>query len=198
MVLKSNKKGQAAIEFLMTYGWMLLVVLIVGALIFSFINFGSLLPNSLNLNNKLKGAPSDSIVFSKDYTNDDEKNEVLVVFTYIGDKQSQISSEGNIITTNLGNECHSYNLTNVGTKVSVGCASSESYSSIEGGASCLDAETTFLNGQKGILRFQCADTPGSNLIKGSTVEGDILIKVKNPETGLEIPSTGDLRLSIGQ
>ena len=43
--INNNKKGQAAIEFLMTYGWMLLVVLIVGALIFSFVDFGSLLPN---------------------------------------------------------------------------------------------------------------------------------------------------------
>jgi len=52
--IKNNKKGQAAIEFLMTYGWMLLVVLIVGALIFSFVDFGSLLPNKIDLNNNLK------------------------------------------------------------------------------------------------------------------------------------------------
>jgi len=49
-----QKKGQAVIEFLMTYGWMLLVVLIVGALIFSFVDFGSLLPNKLDLSNNTK------------------------------------------------------------------------------------------------------------------------------------------------
>ena len=74
MVFNKNKGGQAAIEFLMTYGWMLLVVLIVGALIFSFVDFGSLLPNKIELNN---------IEFIKEYGADSRK---IGADLYIDDK----------------------------------------------------------------------------------------------------------------
>jgi len=60
----------------MTYGWMLLVVLIVGALIFSFIDFGALLPNKLDLTGNIRADSSQLLATSG---ND---NTVNVVFTY--------------------------------------------------------------------------------------------------------------------
>jgi hypothetical protein len=49
-----NKKGQAAMEFLMTYGWAILVVLIaIGALAyFGVLNPGKYLPNSCTISNQ--------------------------------------------------------------------------------------------------------------------------------------------------
>jgi hypothetical protein len=50
-----NKKGQAAMEFLMTYGWAILVVLIaIGALAyFGVLNPGKYLPNSCTISNQI-------------------------------------------------------------------------------------------------------------------------------------------------
>jgi hypothetical protein len=50
-----NKKGQAAMEFLMTYGWAILVVLIaIGALAyFGVLNPGKYLPSSCTISNQI-------------------------------------------------------------------------------------------------------------------------------------------------
>ncbi len=97
--INNNKKGQAAIEFLMTYGWMLLVVLIVGALIFSFVDFGSLLPNKVELSNNLRADPTGSVAYSKDAASTTAKNMVTVSFRYNGVKRVTIdgNSSGRII-----------------------------------------------------------------------------------------------------
>ncbi|HLC72256.1 MAG TPA: hypothetical protein VJH37_01620 [Candidatus Nanoarchaeia archaeon] len=64
-----QKKGQAAMEFLMTYGWALLVVLIaIGALaFFGVLNPSKFLPNSCTLTpgfacNDFKAAASDDVI----------------------------------------------------------------------------------------------------------------------------------------
>ncbi|MCA9460473.1 MAG: hypothetical protein KC550_08055, partial [Nanoarchaeota archaeon] len=89
MVFNKNNKGQAAIEFLMTYGWMLLVVLIVGALIFSFVDFGTLLPNKLDLSNDLRGVATEMTAYSNDFATP-KNNTITGVFAYNGAQKISI------------------------------------------------------------------------------------------------------------
>jgi hypothetical protein len=169
---KNTKKGQAAIEFLMTYGWMLLVVLIVGALIFSFVDFSSLLPNKLDLSNNLRGSPTESIASSTGI--------VQVVFTYTGASQVVIGGINGSITRTVGGSCTMTQITN---KDVTGV----------GATSTTGAPVTFLNGQLGIAEFTC-----TNLLKGDALDGTIRIDVVNPRTGLKVPSSGPIRLAIAQ
>ena len=176
--INNNKKGQAAIEFLMTYGWMLLVVLIVGALIFSFVDFGSLLPNKVELSNNLRADPTGSVAYSKDAAAPNT-NQVTVSFRYNGVKRVTIdgSTAGRIIREAGSGTCTSINITNSDT-----LESSDNASSV-----------TFLNGHTGYMKFDCTSTP---LLNGDNLVGTIQIDVADTKTGLKIPSSGPIRLQI--
>ncbi len=210
MMFKKNKTGQAAIEFLMTYGWMLLVVLIVGALIFSFVDFGSLLPNKLDLSNNLRGDPTGSIAY--DSKASVLPNQVMVVFRYNGAKRAIISPKDAIIKSELGDTCYAVKLTNLNTGANV------NVSDIDIGTKTYSFDTTaidtpFLNGHDGLMVFDCNSDDSAisgvytvpageyhgvqgGLLSGDTVVGTISIPVSDPKTSLEIPSTGSIRLSV--
>jgi len=178
MVLNKNKKGQAAIEFLMTYGWMLLVVLIVGALIFSFVDFGSLLPNKVELNNNLRASATESFAWSKDAAA--ENNTAIIVFTYNGAKRVEISGLGHQIQKSDGSSpCNSSFVVNSDTDVNSTTATG----------------VVFLNGQTGYMKIKC-NTTDNALILGDVLEGKITINVESIKTGLKTPSVGPIRLSI--
>lgn len=210
MVFKRNKSGQAAIEFLMTYGWMLLVVLIVGALIFSFVDFGSLLPAKLDLSNNLRGDPTGSIAYSATSTTSSDQNQVKVVFRYNGARKAVISPKDATIKTELGSTCYGIQLQNLDTKANVN-ASSIDVGTLVYTFSTSSKDTPFLNGHDGLMTFDCNDnstggngvtyTGGSHgvtggLLAGDTISGTISIPVKDPKTSLAIPSTGSIRLSV--
>jgi len=176
MGLNKNKKGQAAIEFLMTYGWMLLVVLIVGALIFSFVDFGSLLPNRLELSNNLRGSATESTAMAGS-----ADGNLIVVFTYNGAKRAEIAGDGfSVARDDSATGCTPINITNVDTG-----ADATSTAPV--------GKVTFLNGQTGVLRMKCATPP---LIAGDVLEGQITINVTSIKTKLSIPSKGAVRLAI--
>lgn len=180
MVFIKNKRGQAAIEFLMTYGWMLLVVLIVGALIFSFVDFGSLLPNKVDLNNNLRGSATDSAAYEAGGEIDSSYSDanVVVVFTYNGAKRVEIGPEDAHIfpdSTSIPS-CNSTVIMNSDTTTETDVSGDT---------------VPFLNGQTGYFLFECTD-----LIKGDVLEGRVQIDVKSISTGLKIPSSGPLRLTI--
>lgn len=174
-----NKKGQAAIEFLMTYGWMLLVVLIVGALIFSFVDFGALLPNKVELSNNLRADSTGSVAYS---SNGLEANQVKIVFGYNGAKRAMIGPEGAKIETELGDVCNATSLMNLDTDDAVdGTPGNDT--------------TAFLNGHDGLMNFDCDIIP-SGLLAGDNLIGDITIYVTDPKSKLLIPSSGSIRLQI--
>jgi len=180
MVLK-NKKGQAAIEFLMTYGWMLLVVLIVGALIFSFVDFGSLLPNRLDLNNNLRADATQMVASAG-------SSRVSIVFSYVGSRASQINASLAKLKSDLNFECKETGtedviVTNLDTNG-------------EGNSSGPIQNVKFINGQLGLIVFTCPSN--SNLINGDTLEGTITIPVENIRTGLQVTSRGRLRITIDE
>ncbi len=177
MVYSKNKRGQAAIEFLMTYGWMLLVVLIVGALIFSFVDFGSLLPNKVDLSNNLQGDPTRSIA----YNNDDPTNGdlVKVVFKYTGSKRATIDPALSKVVTELKDTCTGTNVTNVDT----------------GNSGLTGTDVPFLNSQEGIMTFDCS-TITEGLLPGDSLVGKVSITTADPKTGIDIPNSGAIRLQI--
>lgn len=218
MVFNNKKQGQAAIEFLMTYGWMLLVVLIVGALIFSFVDFGALLPKKVDLGNNLKGDGEGSLAYAFDSSLTDKQDEVDIVFTYIGSTQARINYTAGRITTDLGENCYSYRIENVDTGEINGCdANSVDCDKATADAAQGTAAATFINGQTGIMTFICSQagsgTPASivedgtyagtntpdlvrGLIDGDVLEGNIEIRVTNPRTNLDVISQGDIRITI--
>jgi len=207
MVFKNRRQGQAAIEFLMTYGWMLLVVLIVGALIFSFVDFGSLLPNKLDLSNNLRGDPTGSLARASN-------GDVKVVFRYNGAKRALIGPGSAMIKTELGETCYAVLLENLNTGGNVTVDTIDTtttpptYTYV--GSS---KEIAFLNGHDGIMTYDCkADNSGivsiggtsyngvhgvaDGLLVGDSLIGTVSIPVKDPKTKLEIPSSGSIRLQI--
>ena len=175
MEFKKKKKGQAAIEFLMTYGWMLLVVLIVGALIFSFVDFSSLLPNRLELTNMLRGDPAGSVVLAQTKT-------MELVVTNIGGRRILLNATAAYVKTDLNTYCVGVSARNVDTGNS-------------------DPQAlTLLNGQTAVVTFNCSDggTYGNppTLYKGDVIQGSVTFQVKDPKTGIIVPVEGILRLKI--
>jgi hypothetical protein len=179
---KGTRKGQAAIEFLMTYGWMLLVVLIVGALIFSFVDFGGLLPNKVELSNSLRGDQTGSVAYSKDTP--PNNNQVKILFKYTGAKRSLIPIDNAKIVTELGDQCNATEIKNLDTGDLVNTTTTIRKISI-------------INSQEALATFDCSVVnSNTGLIKGDSLVGKITIYVENPKAQTEVPSSGSLRLQI--
>lgn len=181
MVFKNKKKGQAAIEFLMTYGWMLLVVLIVGALIFSFVDFGSLLPNKLDLSQGFR-ADASQILPSADTSS------VKVLLNYVGTSAATVDTRDVRFSPSVGVNCDdsttdgSVYIENLNTG-NIGNSSNSGNEVIN-----------FINGQEAIITFNCPSS--NNMIEGDVIEAQIEIPVENPKTKFVIKSKGNLRATI--
>ena len=175
MIKRSRgREGQAAVEFLMTYGWMLLVVLIVSALILTFFDFGNLLPNRLELSGIIQGDSTQVVANS-------EENTIQFVFTYIGPKAITIDLGDITVKSNIEtNACANLNLTNTRT----GAFDQNSTNSAD--------SIQFINGQKGLVKVDCAN----QLIENDVFEGKVEIKTKDSETKLEIPIKGRIRVRV--
>ena len=166
-----KKKSQAAIEFLMTYGWMLLVVLIVGALIFSFVDFGGLLPSQVDVSPPLRG---ESVLVSADSTS----GEVQFIVTYINAKGSTIAFEDAELLPDLSTtNCDISSLRNVDTTAV---------------ADAVGEKINVINGHKVNVKFNC----GSDLISGDVFEGEAKFKVIDTQTSFESTSRGRIRVSV--
>ncbi len=173
MDMRKNNRGQAAIEFLMTYGWMLLVVLIVGALIFSFVDFGSLLPNKLDLTNSFRG-DAQRLVASAN------SDQLQFVVRYVGARANQIdlNTSPPTFTAIGGKSCAFGNVTDASGVALDGTGPVTSVS--------------FVNGQESVFTFQC-----TNLIESDVLEGDLTIKYSDPRTSaLTLVSSGNIRVTI--
>lgn len=193
LYLKRNKKGQAAIEFLMTYGWMLLVVLIVGALIFSFVDFGQLLPNTLELSNNLRGEATQIQATAT-------TNHVLLTISYNGNDRVQINSTdatGNFIQDPITGTCGIGWIKNIDTDTSAGAAAS-TYG-IPNGATHNSgtANVVFLRGQEGLVEFNCTPATG-NLFANDVFDGNIRLTMTNARTEVPIRSEGNIRFSVSE
>lgn len=181
MIIKKNKQGQAAIEFLMTYGWMLLVVLIVGALIFSFVDFGSLLPNKFDIKSpNIQPIVGDSFVTAD--------GDVLLAFKYNG--VNPITFKLSSITNTTG----VFNLTyNFGDD---SCTNVVLIHNADSGAADINNSGTekkirFRNGHSGYIKFKnCL-----HFDQVDVVEGSIKLTFESTQTGSETPVYGSVRFA---
>lgn len=178
---KTNRKAQAAIEFLMTYGWMLLVVLIVGALIFSFVDFGNLLPSTVDFSSSsIQGDPQASNAYGEDFGA--ESHYVFLAFSYTGNNRAVINASMLNMTDAISETgCDVVLVQNDDT-----------------GANQATADVPFINGQRGTITFDCsAANGGTDLITGDVFEGEIILGYEDSQRqGRVIPNKGTLRLPV--
>ena len=166
-VIKSNRKSQAAMEFLMTYGWAILVVL---AAIAALAYFGVLSP--------ARFLP-ERCVFPSGLTCIDK---------------AVISDSANTVTFSLRNNLGSnINITSIsddpGTDDS--CPAPLSLSACQGiGCTPLPVASNSVsldNNALGVFQVSC------NAISAGRFAGDIIINYANLDTGLIPPSSGEIR-----
>jgi len=181
---KLTKKGQAAIEFLMTYGWMLLIVLIVGALIFSFMDFGSILQNKLSLNNDLK-------VDGNKMSASGTSQKVSIVFKYYGVSPIAINATASTLKTELGDLCGE-SATNVNAVTIKNLGNTGLAPAVSGSAI---PTIKFTNEQLGLIEYTC---PAATLQEGTTLNGKVSIGYSDILSGLVRASSGELRLYVDQ
>jgi hypothetical protein len=180
---KTNKKAQAAIEFLMTYGWMLLVVLIVGALIFSFVDFGNLLPSTVDFaSSSIQGDPQATSAYGEDFGAD--SHQVYLAFSYTGGNRAIINSTMINVTDSISNtQCSVVEIRNDDT---------------QSNSIATPAAVPFINGQKGTLQLDCSTIGGgTDLITGDSFEADINLGFEDSKRqGRVIPNKGTMRLPV--
>ena len=165
-----SKKGQAAMEFLMTYGWAIVVVLAaIGALAY----FGVLSPQKLL---------PDRTTFSAPIPNVD--NAVVTLST----NSVQIAFKNNkgvditlpMTATGTGN-CNGAIANVTGT-----------YTDAAGAQQNLDAATHIQNGGGFLLTFECPNAVTAGTQIGSKFKADISFPYVNAETGQQLSQTGSV------
>jgi uncharacterized protein (UPF0333 family) len=192
---KFNKKAQAAIEFLMTYGWMLLVVLIVGALVFSFVDFGSLLPNKVDISTQsIKGDSANSAA----YGSGADANKVYIAFLYNGGQKATIGVADLVLTTTLGSSCYAMNVKNERLNSEQNVTRNVTSGAI---LTTTGDDVNFLSGHPGLITYSCnvSSSGLGELLSQDIVEGTVSVGVKDATRGAgarSIPNSGGFRLSI--
>ena len=170
----------------MTYGWMLLVVLIVGALVFSFVDFGSLLPNKVDISTQsIKGDSANSAAFGSTYLAAADQDKVYIAFTYTGGQKSTIAYTDLTLVTNLGDTCLPINVKNERLNLN------SNATSVTG--------INYLSGHPGMITFDCPTGTLGALLSGDVIEGTVTVGVKDSTRGAgarAIPNAGGFRLSI--
>jgi hypothetical protein len=159
-----NRKGQAAMEFLMTYGWAILVVL---AAIAALAYFGVLSPNKLLPERTTFTAPLPSIdnaVVNADGT-------IVIAFRNNVGVAIDLTGEGNV-TPGTGVVCTTTNTITAADNA--------------GGAIVVDANsataTDIQNGETFLITWTC--TPGTAPDQGQKFKADALyFTYRNTETG---------------
>lgn len=165
--MMKNKKAQAAMEFLMTYGWAVLVVLLaIGALAY----FGVLSPQNLLPEQTIFQAPLpnlDNGVVSA------SENSVEVAFK---------NNKGVAITLPLTG-----NLTADGSTDCTFNTISATYN----GAAVVANTTSIPNGDNFLVKWDC-DAPAQAVDIGDKFSADMFFAYTNVETGQDLSHTGSV------
>lgn len=165
------KKGQAAMEFLMTYGWAILVVLAaIGALAY----FGVLSPNKLLPERTTFQAPLPSVDNAVVRAGAADAGTVTIAFK---------NNVGNTVTINditaADGDCG-------------GVGTGAEQISVNGAAFAPIATTPVLNGESFTLQFTCA----SALVADERFDSDIVFEYTNTESTLTRPHAGTVQAKI--
>ncbi len=166
----NNKKGQAAMEFLMTYGWAILVVLAaIGALAY----FGVLSPGNLLPERTVFKAPFGNT--ENAYVHMDGSN-ILVQIPFINNFGSSISLD-------------------VGTDAGTGtgdCSGTPDISAAFGNGTAITDSSSIPNGEKFTLNFTCAANGKS---AGDKFKTELSFDYTT-ESGITRPHTGQVDAKI--
>lgn len=171
---KISKDGLSI--FVIIFGFISLILgfftqtVIFGIIMLSFVDFGSLIPSSIDLdNNNIRGDPMFSYF---------EGNSLNIVFDNVGYSKLIIDGSKSIVTDSDGNSCNFESLRNEITKE-------------EGN------QINFSNEESGIIIFNCNDFDrGSFFDKKDNFQGTLKISIINPNTQEESISEGSIRLTI--
>lgn len=168
------------------------VLVILGVFIFLFVDFQStFLPNEITLNNDLESFVYESMAFEKDFENQPENaNSIILLFKNINSEAILISAVGNTIESEEYGVCKSYKFMNLDSDISVGCDNNVVYDDID--LTCLN-ETGLGFNETGYMQFECPKSPGLEYNK--QFEGEIKINYKDPN-GEDRISSGNARLLI--
>jgi uncharacterized protein (UPF0333 family) len=169
------KKGQAAMEFLMTYGWAILVVI---AAIAALAYFGVLSPDKMLPERTTFQAPIPNV-----------DNAVITAGTATNGVVSLA------LKNNVGFPINITAVTESGTGGTCGAPVANSVElSIEGGAYAVpDGPTEILNGQGFRVQFKCTNA----LTSGQKFKDDFALMYTNKETMQTHPHIGSITAKIG-
>ena len=166
-----NKKGQAAMEFLMTYGWAIVVVLAaIGALAY----FGVLSPNKLLPDRTTFAAPLPNV------------DNAVIISTGNTIEVAFRNNKGVPVTIDLGT-------TTLTPGTGVTCANAVLTGTYNGAAIVATGvgETPIPNGGGFLLQWDCDDlTPAPDV--GAKFKADISFGYTNVETGQTLSHTGSV------
>jgi hypothetical protein len=145
------------------------------------VDYGSLLPNKVDLTGNVRASATESSASAS-------TNEVLITYTYTGNMMTTINLDKTSIVSSLDESvCNPVWVKNVDT--GAGTAGS--------GATSITAEPVFINGQTGIMVFDCSGVNGGQgLIKDEYLEGQITISIKSSKTNVSTPNIGPIRLTV--
>ena len=178
----NNKRGQVAVEFLMTYGWMLLIVLIVGALVFSFVDFGGLLPNTLEFEKNFRADASQMNI---------EDESITLVLDYIGTSgRISINATQVTFTDDLNNDCGGDILNTSGSMTGIRTFSQDN-------PTWSNATPPTLQMSRGdglVVIIEC--TSPTLLVPGDSVVGTVVIPYTDIRNKVVHTSEGNLRASV--
>lgn len=168
-----QRKGQAAMEFLMTYGWAILAAIIaIGVLAY----FGVFNPGRLAGSQGIVNAPFNMDAFRISALND----EIIMEIT---------QNLGNSITLRGGITGFDVDLSSPGAGQCTITSSSPDVTTDANADGAADALWT--SGSKVTFTVDC--TPGSNWAAGDQVKGDIAITYRTPGSTIDQQSTGSVR-----
>lgn len=137
---------------------------------FTFVDFGSLLPNGVFLDNSLIADSSQTIASAS-------SNNIEIVFNSIAPRSKVINAKNSLINLDTGEVCEGTSVKNL-----------DLFSNEE------DSES-FLNGQVGVIRFNCSSL---DLKEGKELRGIVKIYMEDSRSKLEEISQGDIRLIISK
>ena len=129
--------------------------------------FGSLIPNQLDLSGGNILGDATELVASAN------SDIISFSFTYIGSKAVTINTSEISIKQDTGDSCGNATITKYAT--------GEEKTGVE----------RFIRNQVGVIKIKC-----DGLIESDVFEGQVKIKTQSQKSGLEVPSTGRIRVKV--
>ncbi len=177
-----GRNSQISIEYLTTYGWMFIIVLIVSVMIFSYVDFNFILPEKLDFKNIVRGNYEASNAYSGTSEPSSFQDKVHIYFTYYDRYSVELVPNESVIVDDTGKKCIGVWADNYDT---------DSHNS---------SFVTFDKYDIGRIIFDCNVNGSSEyvweLFEGDIISGRITIELRESQTEIGIQSKGAIRLRV--